>query len=131
MELQLALDAVQPVGLNVTAQVDTQQVQEVQAVNEAPHPVQQMDTEIRNPFPVASAQPNFSQLCSDSKSPIEDMKLPYNNEVVDLETIGYYMTDADTHTLAENFNGTGKKRYHHLVNCLYLPLQYHMFCLNL
>ena len=116
-------------------------------MNESPQPVQQMDTEIRNPFPVASAQPNFSQLCLDSESPTEDMKLPYNEEVltanvlqpsddredneeVDLETIGYSTTDADTHTLAENFNGTGKKRYHHLVNCLYLPLQYHMFCLN-
>ena len=87
MELQLALDAVQPVGLNVTAQVNTQQVQEVQAVNEAPHPVQQMDTEIRNPFPVASAQPNFSQLCSDSESPIEDMKLPYNEEVLTVNVL--------------------------------------------
>ena len=93
-------------------------------MTDAPQPVQQMDTEIRNPFPVASAQPIFSQLCSDSELPTEDMKLPYNeevltvnvlqpsddredNEVVDLETIGYSTTDADTHTLAENFNGTG------------------------
>ena len=76
MELQLALDAVQPVGLNVTAQVNTQQVQEVQAVNEAPHPVQQMDTEIRNCFPVSSAVQHLSQLSSDSESPIEEMKLP-------------------------------------------------------
>ena len=61
-------------------------------MNEAPQPVQQMDTEIRNPFPVASAQPNFSQLCSDSKSPIEDMKLPYNEKVLTVTHIRWPKT---------------------------------------
>ena len=76
LELQLALDAVQHVGLNVTAPVHIQQVQEVQEVNQAPPPVEQMDTEIHNRFPVASAVEHVSQLSSDSESPIEEMKLP-------------------------------------------------------
>ena len=97
-----------------------------------------MDTEIHNCFPVASAVQPVSQLSSDSESPIEDMKLPYNeeiptanvlqpiddtedNEVVNLEPIGCSTTDADTHTLAENFNGAGTQE----------PRKLHTICTGL
>ena len=71
----------QAVGINVTAPADTQQVQDVQEVNEASQPVQQTETENRNPFPVTAAVLNVSQLCPDSVSPTEQMNLPYNEEV--------------------------------------------------
>ena len=77
LELQVALHAAQQVGQHVPAPDHIQQQQEV---NEAPMPVEPMDTEIPTPFPIASAVQDVYQRSSVPESSIEDTKLTHNVE---------------------------------------------------
>ena len=76
LQLQSALDAIQAVGIYVTAPADTQQVHDGQELSQAPKPVQETETENRTPYPVDSAVPIVSIL-----SPVDSVS-PDNQEVV-------------------------------------------------